>query len=225
MMKRLIAEENPRRSRVRESLRTQARRYDRFDDFEQAYWLECSRGIWWIPTDNPEFSIGPREKSLAIKGQLYAWCSPMQALSGPNSRRLFVAELDLGELRVGVDYEPVFKDGRTSTSQIRILKPDFIRTIRKIPSDRALRVQRYQKGLWPVSREELLNEWAIARSPEEVSLGQRRRQRQSRQRRREDVDDKILSQSAIRKIKSKPSAAAMLNPNPDITIIKFNKNR
>jgi len=214
---------NPRRSRVRESLRTQARRYDRFDDFERAYWLECSRGIWWIPTDNPEFSIGPRESSLAIKGQLYAWCSPMQALAGPNARKLFVAELDLGELRVGIDYEPVFKDGRTSTSQIRILKPSLIRTIRKVPADRALRVQRYQKGLWPLSREELLNEWAIARSPEEVALGQRRAQRKSRQRRRGDDDDKILSPGAIRKIKS--SAAAALNPVPTITMVKFNHNK
>jgi len=198
-----LLEQNPRRSRIKDALANEARKFERFDDFEQSYWNECSRGIYWIATSDPEFRMGPREMALSLDGKLFAYCSPFEALKGPNATQPFIAEIDLGALDRGVDFEVIEPKGDDGyTSVIKINRADLVRTVRVIPSEKGPRVHNYARSLLPVSKEELMDVWLISNSPDEISAFERRKrrriQREERRQRlaREFVTAEELPQAA-----------------------------
>lgn len=174
-------EDNPRRSRIKDALADEARKYDTFEEFEQHYWRNAGRGIFWIATRDPEFKIGPKEAEDAANGKFILYTSPFEALKGVNATKPFVAEVELlGKAQEGIDYEhiePRPDEPDTSTS-IRVINTKAASTYRVIPADKARRVHVYQRGLLPVSRQELLDAWLIARSPDsDVRRKHRRRRR------------------------------------------------
>ena len=177
--------ENPRRSRVKDAIAIEARKFLRFEDFEESYWKKCGRGIYWISTFDPEFRIGPREVSMALDQKLIAYCSPFEALKGANATKPYVAELDLSALDPGEDF--LIVGGRNDedyTSVIRILRADLVRTHRVIDSEKAQRVHKYQRGLLPVSKEELIDVWTISNSADSIEEERLRKERAEKRRRR-----------------------------------------
>lgn len=172
--------DNPRRSRVKDSLAEEARKYKTFEDFERHYWRNAGRGIFWIATRDPEFKIGPKEIDDAAKGKFFLYTSPFEALKGVNATKPFVAEVELkSQAEEGVDYEhvePRPDEPDTSTS-IQVINTEALTTYRVIPADKARRVHIYQRGLLPVSRQELMDAWLIARSPDSDARRKHRRRR------------------------------------------------
>jgi hypothetical protein len=176
---------NPRRSRVKDTLAAMARRYKSFDEYENQYWEDCGRGIYWIATSNPEFRIGPLQESQMLARQLRVFCSPEVALLNATVARdpsggleVYVAELDLSALEPGEDYVPIPGDPEgkeeygIGASIVRNVSR--VRTHRVIPEKKALRVAKYQGGLMPSSKGALMRQWQTANDVDEIAAAERR---------------------------------------------------
>ncbi len=195
--------DNPRRSRVKDTLASLARRYRSFDDYEEQYWKDCGRGIYWIATTNPEFRIGPLQESQMLARQLRVFCSPEVALLNATvardpsgGREVYVAELDLSALDPGEDYVPIPGDpeGREEygigASIIRNVSR--VRTHRVIPEKKALRVAKYQGGLMPSSKGALMRQWQTANDVDEIAAAERRELRRQKKLAKQQEEVEII---------------------------------
>jgi len=187
---------NPRRSRVKDTLDQMARRFKSFDEYQDQYWDDCGRGIYWIATSNPEFRIGPLQESQMLARQLRVYCNPEVALLNTNIARdpgqgteVYVAELDLSALEPGVDYVPVQGDPEGKEDfgiGANILRNvSRVRTHRVIEESKAKRVGKYQGGLMPSSKGELMRQWQTANDVDEIAAAERRELRRQKRRARE----------------------------------------
>ena len=59
---------NPRNSKVKDALAAEAVRFRNFDEFSNAYWNSCSRGLYWFPTSEKRFHIGLEERKRINNG-------------------------------------------------------------------------------------------------------------------------------------------------------------
>ncbi len=201
---------NPRRSRVKDTLAAMARRYKSFDEYEDQYWDDCGRGIYWIATSNPEFRIGPLQESQMLARQLRVYCSPEVALLNASIARdpsggveVYVAELDLSALDPGVDYVPIQGDPENKEKYgigANIIRNvSRVRTHRVIPEAKALRVAKYQGGLMPSSRGELMRQWQTANDVDEIAAAERRELKRQKRLAKQQAEVEMLKQSAGRK--------------------------
>jgi len=197
---------NPRRSRVKDTLDLMARRYKSFDEYEDQYWDDCGRGIYWIATSNPEFRIGPLQESQMLARQLRVYCNPEIALLNANVARdprfgneVFVAELDLSALEPGEDYVPIpgdpegKEDYGIGANIIRNVSR--VRTHRVIEESKAKRVGKYQMGLMPSSRGELMRQWQKANDVDEIAAAERRELRRQKRLAREQREVESLKKA------------------------------
>lgn len=187
---------NPRRSRVKDTLDRMARRFKSFDEYEDQYWDDCGRGIYWIATSNPEFRIGPLQESQMMARQLRVYCNPEIALLNASVARdpgqgteVYVAELDLSALDPGVDYVPIPGDPEGKEEYgigANIIRNvSRVRTHRVIEEAKAKRVGKYQMGLMPSSRGELMRQWQTANDVDEIAAAERRELRRQKRLARE----------------------------------------
>jgi hypothetical protein len=177
--------ENPRTSKVKVALAAQALKYDKFDPFANAYWNQCARGIYWYPTDNPNFDIDAKIQKLAKGGRFEVFCNPLLALAGTNKDKKYVAEINV--TNVVRSKISAVKGAQGAKIKIKDLQDAYV--MRVLSGAQAVRSWKYQQGLLPSSRDQLRRFWERARLTEKrrkEKLERREAARAARQERRRE---------------------------------------
>ncbi len=145
--------QNPRRSVLKDALATELLQYKTFDDFARAYWENCSRGIYWFPTNDRGFDIGDAEKKLSKQGKFIVSCNPELALKSPKGKgKKYVAELNVTALSSN-DYR--IKRG-SAGSEIKIVRNlNKVKVLRVLNTKKAARSLIWQQSILPSSKDEL----------------------------------------------------------------------
>jgi hypothetical protein len=180
---------NPRTSVVKVALADQAVNYDEFEDFAEAYWNECARGMYWVPTDNEAFDIDAKAQSQAKAGKFLVYCNPLLALTGKNAETPYLAEINATNvLRSKIDTVR----GETG-AKIRIKDLQDAYVTRVLTPAKAKRSWRYQQGLLPSSKDQLMRFWKKAHldkkrkeEKEEKRLEKKRKRLEARERGRQN---------------------------------------
>lgn len=147
---------NPRNSKVKDALAAEATRYKDFNEFSSAYWNSCSRGLYWIATNEKRFHIGLEERKRIKNGTFFVACSPALALSGNNEGKKFVAEIDVTRLPKGA---VVVKRG-SGGSEIKIVdSAGAVKVTRVLDGVKAKRSFKWQLSILPSSKDELRCIW------------------------------------------------------------------
>lgn len=150
---------NPRNSKVKDALAAEATRFKKFDDFARSYWDSCSRGLYWIATDEKRFYIGEHERKLISDGRFFVSCSPDLALSGKNEGKKYIAELDVTR----VPASSIAVKRGTSGAQVKVVgSAGSVKVARVLESAQAKRAFRWQLSILPSSKEELRSVWEVA---------------------------------------------------------------
>lgn len=145
--------QNPRRSVLKDALAVEALHYNDFEDFAKAYWENCARGIYWYPTNDKGFAIGPAEKKLCEEGKFFISCNPELALASSRGKgKKYVAEIDASALG-SKDYR--IKRG-SKGSEIKIVRNlNKAKVLRVLRGDKAMRSLIWQQSILPSSKDEL----------------------------------------------------------------------
>ncbi len=151
--------QNPRNSKVKDALAAEATRFTDFDKFARAYWDACSRGLYWVATDEKRFHIGEHERKQISSDRFSVSCSPTLALAGNNEGKKYVAELDV--TRVPGDSIRI-KRG-TDGAEIKITgSAGSVKVTRVLDADQAMSAFKWQLSILPSSKEELRRFWDAA---------------------------------------------------------------
>jgi len=186
---------NPRNSKVKDALAEEATNYTNFNEFANAYWNSCSRGLYWYATNERRFHIGLPEEKKIDKGTFTVACSPELALKGKNEGKKFVAELDVTRLPKG---SIVVKRG-SAGSQIKIVgSAGSIKIGRVLEASKAKRAFKWQLSILPSSKEGLRQIW-------EKAWAKRKRDAKKEEIRREKKAERELKRAEAR---AKEEAAA-----------------
>lgn len=170
---------NPRRSKVKDALSTEALRFKVFGEFATRYWNDCARGIYWVAVNSEDYEFDDREAAKAKAGKFTVGCNPEFALSGANAKKEFVAELNVNRLSPG---QIAVRRG-TDGAQIKLLSLDSVEILRVIDADRARRAFKYQQSLLPSSKDQLKSFWVGSWDREQERL-QKAREKDARVRER-----------------------------------------
>lgn len=210
--KRSAASPNPRRSKVKDALATEALRFKKFDEFADRYWNDCARGIYWVATDNSNFFLGDREYASAARGRFTVGCNPSFALSGKNEDKDYVAELNVNRLGPG---NIAVRRG-TNGAEIKLLKLDGVEVLRVVPAEKAIRAFRYQQGLLPSSKEQLREfwEWAWEREQDRLEKEREKEVRASIRAERKLAREQKKLEKSRRKKTSRKSRKSRSRRNP-----------
>jgi hypothetical protein len=150
---------NPRNSKVKDALASEAVRFKNFNDFSNAYWDSCSRGLYWFPTNEKRFHIGLEERKRIKAGTFTVFCSPTLALAGRNDNKKYVAELDVTKLPPG-SIEVIKGSGG---SKIKLVaSPGSVKVMRVLDAAKAKKAFKWQLSILPSSKEELRSIWEKA---------------------------------------------------------------
>lgn len=150
---------NPRNSKVKDALAAEATRYKDFNEFAEAYWNACSRGLYWYATNEKRFHIGMEERKRINEGKFTVSCSPTLALSGKNETKKYVAELDVTRLP---DSSVKMKRG-TDGAEVNVVgHPGSVKVLRILDADKAKSAYKWQLSILPSSKEELRVIWEKA---------------------------------------------------------------
>jgi hypothetical protein len=150
---------NPRNSKVKDALAAEAVEYEKFEEFSNAYWNACSRGLYWFATNERRFHIGLEERRRIKAGTFTVACSPELALQGRNEGKKYVAELDVTRLPKSA----VQVKRGSGGAQIKIVSdPDGVSVTRVLEATKAKRSFKWQLSILPSSKEELRDIWKKA---------------------------------------------------------------
>jgi hypothetical protein len=194
---------NPRRSLVKEALEAEATRHKKFEDFSESYWNDCSRGIYWVATNERDFVIGEPEKRQVSGGRFFVACNPDLALTGKNADKKYVAELNVNMLPAR---SLRAKRGAASTEIKIVDNIGKVRVMRTISAAKAKRAFKYQQGLLPSSKEQLRKFWGNAWKKLEEKR-EKQRERLKRLREREVAREKRMAEDEARAAKKRKKAA------------------
>jgi len=201
---------NPRNSKVKDALAAEATRYKDFNEFSNAYWNSCSRGLYWIATNEKRFHIGLEERKRIKNGTFFVACSPALALSGKNEGKKFVAEIDVTRLPKGA---VVAKRG-SGGSEIKIVdSAGAVKVTRVLEGVKAKRSFKWQLSILPSSKDELRCIWDKAWDKRRKDAEKKRVRKEkmlerelkrAEARTREDAD---AAERAAKKVKRKAAEA------------------
>lgn len=150
---------NPRNSKVKDALASEAVRFKVFSDFSNAYWDSCSRGLYWFPTNEKRFHIGLEERKRINNGTFTVFCSPTLALEGKNDKKKYVAELDVTRLPPG----SIEVSRGSGGSKIKVVaSPGSVKVMRVLESAKAKKAFKWQLSILPSSKNELRVIWEKA---------------------------------------------------------------
>lgn len=182
---------NPRNSLVKDALRDEATKYESFDKFAEAYWNDCARGLYWVPTDDHRFHIGDAESDAIKKRKFLVYCNPEQALDAIDTSH--VAEIDV----TGIPRSYMSHTRGGKGTEIRITgRPGAIKVLRVLKAEKALRSFKYQQSLLPSSRAQLYKFWEDAwrreekRREKEAARQKRLRQKEAERKRKQREEEK-----------------------------------
>jgi hypothetical protein len=188
---------NPRTSTVKVALAKQAVNTPKFAEFADAYWNKCSRGIFWYPTNDPNFDISARQQSAAKNGKFAVFCNPILALSGTNKGKKYLAEINVSEV---VRSKIVAVKGQYG-AKIRLMDLQDAFVLRLLDAEKAQRSWKYQQGLLPSSKDQLRKFWVDARSQEKErkkKLARREERRAARRAKRDERRSKRRRNPMVR---------------------------
>lgn len=182
--------ENPRTSKLKVALQQQALAYDDFKEFAEAYWNECARGLYWVPTDRANYELDLAADKAAKDGKFVVYCNPELALaSRGNKGKEYVVELNL--TAVPRSKIQIVRGSNGAKIKVRDLKNAFL-VRAPLNAQKALRSWRYQQGLLPSSKEQLksLYDRAHAESKEKAEreldrIAKRQKREVEREKRRQ----------------------------------------
>lgn len=153
---------NPRTSRYAESLYKIALKFDNFDDFAEYYWSGLALGIYWIPSEDPDFIINkPLEKQYAKEGKLVAYISP------EDFDTKYAIQIDISKLDPEQDITENKKDPNNS---VKIYRPELIKAYYVYTVPKAIEVQKYNTRYLPSTRFSLQKLWEAAKNKEKEKL-------------------------------------------------------
>jgi len=179
---------NPRNSKVKDALAAEATRYKDFNEFSSAYWNSCSRGLYWIATNEKRFHIGLEERKRIKSGTFFVACSPTLALAGKNEGKKFVAEIDVTRLPKGA---VVAKRG-SGGSEIKIVdSAGAVKVTRVLESVKAKHSFKWQLSILPSSKDELRAIW-------EKAWDKRRKDAEKKRIRKEKMLERELKRAEAR---------------------------
>jgi hypothetical protein len=179
---------NPRNSKVKDALAAEAVEYEKFEEFSNAYWNACSRGLYWFATNERRFHIGLEERRRIKAGRFTVACSPTLALKGRNEGKKYVAELDVTRLPRGA---VKIKRG-SGGAEIKIVSdPDGVSVTRVLEASKAKRAFKWQLSILPSSKEELRDIW-------EKAWAKRRREAEKERIRKEKKLERELKRAEAR---------------------------
>jgi len=202
----VVRHSNPRNSKVKDALAAEAVRYRDFNEFSEMYWNACSRGLYWIATNERRFHIGLPERKKIKDGKFFIACSPDLALQGKNEDKKYVAELDVTRIPKG---SILVKRG-TAGAEIKVTDhPGSIKVTRVLEADKARKSFKWQLSILPSSKEELRLIWEKAwkkRNLEDAKKKERRERMLEREARRAEQRAKEEAKATLkaeRKLKKK----------------------
>jgi len=196
-----IRNPNPRNSKVKDALASEATRFRKFDDFARTYWDACARGLYWIAVDEKKFKIDEYERKRISGGSFTVSCSPSLALTGKNEGKKYVAELDVtrvpgGSIRI--------KRGSTG-SEVKITgSAGSVKVNRVLEADKAQRAFKWQLSILPSSKEGLREVWDKAwakRRREDAKSAVRLRKEKERDKKRAEVKQRGKSPAKTRRLR------------------------
>lgn len=153
---------NPRTSRYAESLYKIALKFDNFDDFAEYYWSGLALGIYWIPSEDPDFIINkPLEKQYAKEGKLVAYISP------EDFDTKYAIQIDISKLDPEQDITENKKDPNNS---VKIYRPELIKAYYVYTVPKAIEVQKYNTRYLPSTRFSLQKLWEASKKKEKEKL-------------------------------------------------------
>ena len=153
---------NPRTSRYAESLYKIALKFDNFDDFAEYYWSGLALGIYWIPSEDPDFIINkPLEKQYAKEGKLVAYISP------EDFDTKYAIQIDISKLDPEQDITENKKDPNNS---VKIYRPELIKAYYVYTVPKAIEVQKYNTRYLPSTRFSLQKLWEASKNKEKEKL-------------------------------------------------------
>ena len=140
-------------------LAAEALKAPNFQDFEKDYLVQIKHGTYWHITDNPNFTIDPKNGptdyssigtnkksigSLMVTTDLEHWVTEF-------SNRKYVAEIDMSQVERN-DYTQVH---RGFGNEFFIQNPQKAKVIRVIPLQQAIKLDKYRHSKIPQSQESL----------------------------------------------------------------------
>ncbi len=153
---------NPRTSRYAEALYKVALQFDSFDDFSDYYWNGLALGIYWIPSDDPDFIINkPLEKQYAKEGKLVAYISPKDLDAK------YAIQIDTSKIDPEQDITENKKDPNNS---IKIYRPELIKAYYIYSVPKAVEVHKYNTRYLPHTKYELREFWEASKNKEKDKL-------------------------------------------------------
>ena len=224
LRRRLKLVANPRRSKVKDALSTEALRFKVFGEFASRYWNDCARGIYWVAVSSEDYEFDDRAEKKAKAGKFKVGCNPDFALAGVNENKEFVAELNVNRLSPS---QIAVKRG-TDGAEIKLLSLESVEILRVIDADRARRAFKYQQSLLPSSKDQLKSFWVGSWEREQERL-QKAREKEARVREREErkaarrrraerkeYREQREQEDASKRIKAKKAKAKKRSNNPTI---------
>lgn len=197
---------NPRRSVLKEALAVELLQYSTFDDFAQAYWENCSRGIYWYPTNDKDFAIGEAEKKLSEKGKFFVSCNPELALKSPAGKgKKYVAELKMTMLG-SRDYR--IKRGSTGSAISIVRNLNKVKVLRVLNAEKATRSLIWQQSILPSSKDEL-RQFYNKVTERHRARQEKEKEKRKEKREREELRAKHLKKEAADKKKRKKLKAEL----------------
>lgn len=192
---------NPRNSKVKDALAAEATRFKKFDDFADAYWNSCARGLYWVAVDEKKFYIGEHEKKQIAAGRFKISCSPSLALSGKDEGRKYVAELDVTRVP---EKSIRVKRGTNGSEVFVTASAGSVKVERVLEADKAMRSFKWQLSILPSSKEGLREVWekSWARHNKEVAKAAVRRHK-TKEREEKRGETKVKKESDARKRQAK----------------------
>jgi len=153
---------NPRTSRYAVALYNIALKFDDFEDFSEYYWSGLALGIYWIPSDDPDFIINkPLEKQYAKEGKLIAYISPKDLDTK------YAIQIDTSKIDPEQDITENKKDPNNS---IKIYRPELIKAYYIYTIPKAVEVHKYNTRYLPSTKYELREFWQAAKEKEKEKL-------------------------------------------------------
>lgn len=144
-----------------------AKHYKNFEEFEKDYTGKNFHGIYWHLTVDPNFKINPNQvptdlsslssgtstRGLMVTTHISNWDATFER------SRLYVAQIDLSDLKPDVDYINV---KRGFGHEIFVFKPESAKVIKVLPIKKALR-RNYEdyKSVLPSNSEQLKKLWDL----------------------------------------------------------------
>jgi hypothetical protein len=186
-----------------------ATQIDDFEGFSDAYWNECLRGVYYVPTSREDFDLGKLEHEKARRGAFYAACSPDLAVKiSPNAKDVeYIAEIRTVDV-LPSEIRPMRKGKR---GVVAIDDLSGVEVLRVMDREKAMKSWVWQNSVLPSSEADLYEFWKNAREKES---GARRKRIQKEEAKKSRMERKAKKKKASDPLENPSKAASNVRKIP-----------